>query len=69
MVRKEIMNCKNCGSKNSNGTNFCTKKCRKEYCKQYEVKGAKKRAIIGYERALSGFGSNFSNENDCQNSY
>ena len=36
-------NCKNCGSEHNNGTNFCTKKCRKDWIGQHNVKGAKRK--------------------------
>ena len=65
--------CKQCHCENNNGRNFCTRTCRIKWIRQHNVKGAKKRerkkARKRQEDYEMGFGSDFSNENDCQNSY
>ena len=61
--------CKQCNNNNTNGTNFCTRKCRTRWVREHKVKGGKKRAKLAIEREAMTYGSDFSNENDCQNSY
>jgi hypothetical protein len=64
-----MISCKRCGGKNITGGTFCSKKCRKLWIREHNIKGGKKRAARMYERFLMSFGSDFSNETDCQNSY
>ncbi len=65
----KMSECKQCFCENNNGTNFCSRKCRMDWIKQHEIKGAKKRAVKQQEEYEMSFGSDFSNENDCQDSY
>lgn len=59
--------CKNCHRPNTNGTKFCSHKCRVKWRLKHEIKGAKKRYRQKEERFLASFGSDFSNEGNCQN--
>ena len=62
--------CKQCNNNNNtNGTNFCTKKCRIKWIREHNVKGGRKLALRKQEAYEMSLGSDFSNENDCQNSY
>ena len=61
--------CKNCLGPNNNGTNFCTRKCRKEWVKDHKIKGGKKKARRRQEEFEMTLGSDFSNEDDYQDSY
>jgi len=36
------MICKSCGKKSTNGTNFCTRKCKLSWIREHNIKGAKK---------------------------
>ena len=54
--------CKQCDKENNNGTNFCSKKCRKQWIREHNIKGAKKKAQRLREDFMMHFGSHFSNE-------
>ena len=58
--------CKQCGSSNSNGTNFCTRKCRVRWVREHNIRGGRKKAERLRENALMRFGSGFDNLS-CQN--
>ena len=60
--------CRRCGVEHNNGSNFCTRKCRKAWIREHNIKGAKKRAKKMRDEGLMQMGSSFSNENDCQDS-
>lgn len=57
-----VFRCKECDKINTNGTNFCTRKCRMNWIHRHNKKGGRKRAQKAYDRELMKFGSNFSNE-------
>lgn len=56
------LRCKQCGGKNTNGTNFCRRKCRTTWIREHNIKGGRKRAERAYENELKRWGSDFSNE-------
>jgi hypothetical protein len=62
------MNCKNCFKEHNNGTKFCSHKCRVKWRLEHEIKGAKKK-YRDYISGISHLGSDFANDNDCQNRY
>jgi hypothetical protein len=68
MVKIPISYCKQCGQINTNGTSFCSRKCRVAWKLKHEIKGAKKREAKRQELVLMSMGSDFNNETDRQNS-
>lgn len=52
--------CNWCGTAHTNGSRFCTRKCRKAKIKAHERKGAKKK--YAGDNAHRVFGATFSNE-------
>ena len=55
--------CKNCGSKSTNGTNFCKRQCRLEWIKQNEyTKKDWKRLERKREKELDAWSSKFDSD-------
>lgn len=60
------MKCKECMAAKAVVGQFCSKVCRKIWCRRHEIKGAKKKIRYEIPYHLRFMGSTFNNETNCQ---
>ncbi len=63
---KDMPTCRICDVNTNNGTNFCSRKHRKQWVEDHYL--TKKERATRHEADMMSFGSDFNNETDRQNS-